>query len=81
MKILIIDDDIAIRSSLTFVLERAGYEPYAVDSPLKAMEFVRNTIPQLILLDMNFTLTTDGEEGLLFLNRLSCLLRRPWLFL
>ncbi len=68
--ILIIDDDIAIRSSLTFVLERAGYEPYAVDSPLKAMEFVRNTIPQLILLDMNFTLTTDGEEGITLLKQI-----------
>lgn len=31
--ILIIDDDAAVRSSLTFLLKRAGFEPDAVPGP------------------------------------------------
>lgn len=31
--ILIIDDDAAVRSSLTFLLKRAGFEPEAVPGP------------------------------------------------
>lgn len=59
--ILIVDDDAAVRSSLSFLLKRAGFEVEAVPSPGEALSFVRATAPQLILMDMNFTLTTTGE--------------------
>ena len=62
--ILIIDDDAAVRSSLTFLLKRAGYEPEAVPGPQEALAIVRERAPRLILMDMNFTLTTSGEEGI-----------------
>lgn len=62
--ILIIDDDSAIRSSLSFMLKRAKYEVQAVAGPREAIEIVRSVAPQLILMDMNFTLSTTGEEGL-----------------
>ena len=62
--ILIIDDDAAVRSSLTFLLKRAGFEPEAVPGPEEALVVVRQTTLQLILMDMNFTLTTTGEEGI-----------------
>ena len=58
--ILIIDDDAAGRSSLTFLLKRAGFEPEAVPEPEDALVFVRQTTLHLILMDMNFTLTTTG---------------------
>ena len=67
--ILIIDDDSAIRSSLSFMLKRAGYETQAVATPREAIEVVRSTTPQLILMDMNFTLSTTGEEGLTLLKQ------------
>ena len=67
--ILIIDDDSAIRSSLSFMLKRAKYEVVAVEGPRQAMDVVRNTTPSLILMDMNFTLSTNGEEGLTLLKQ------------
>lgn len=67
--ILIIDDDSAVRSSLSFMLKRAGYEAQAVPGPREAMEVVRSVVPDLILMDMNFTLSTTGEEGLTLLKQ------------
>lgn len=67
--ILIVDDDAVVRSSLTFLLKRAGFEPEAVAGPEEALRIVRNTAPRLILMDMNFTLTTTGEEGIQLLKQ------------
>ena len=67
--ILIIDDDAAVRSSLTFLLKRAGFELEAVPGPEEALVVVRQTTLQLILMDMNFTLTTTGEEGIQLLKQ------------
>lgn len=67
--ILIIDDDSAVRSSLSFMLTRAGYKVEAVSGPREAMEIVRSVSPALILMDMNFTLSTSGEEGLTLLKQ------------
>lgn len=67
--ILIIDDDSAIRASLGFMLKRAGYEVQAVAGPKEAMAIVRNEEPRLILMDMNFSLATSGEEGLTLLKQ------------
>ena len=67
--ILIIDDDSAVRSSLSFMLKRAGYEVKTSPSPREAMDIVRAEAPALILMDMNFTLSTTGEEGLTLLKQ------------
>ena len=67
--ILIIDDDSAVRSSLSFMLKRAGYSVLAVPGPREAMDVVRSETPDLILMDMNFTLSTTGEEGLTLLKQ------------
>ena len=67
--ILIIDDDSAVRSSLTFMLKRAGYQTEAVSGPREAVDIVRSVAPALILMDMNFTLSTTGEEGLTLLKQ------------
>lgn len=67
--ILIIDDDAVVRSSLIFLLKRAGWEPEAVPGPEEALAIVRKETPQLILMDMNFTLTTTGEEGIHLLKQ------------
>lgn len=67
--ILIIDDDSAVRSSLSFMLKRAGYEVQTAPGPREAMDIVRVEAPALILMDMNFTLSTTGEEGLTLLKQ------------
>ena len=62
--ILICDDDATIRTSLTLVLKRAGYDVATASTPLEAVDFVRRNTPELILMDMNYSNTTTGEEGL-----------------
>ena len=67
--ILIVDDDKAIRSSLSFLLKRKGYDVECASCPQEAMEVVRNREPQLVIMDMNFTLSTTGDEGLTLLKQ------------
>ena len=67
--ILVIDDDSAVRSSLDFMLRRAGYAVKTAPGPREALELVRSEAPALILMDMNFTLSTTGEEGLTLLKQ------------
>ena len=71
--ILIIDDDSAIRASLSLMLKRAGYDVKAVAMPREAIEVVRHEAPRLILMDMNFSLSTDGVEGLTLLKQVKVL--------
>ncbi len=63
--ILIVDDDAAVRLSLKLMLRREGYETREASSPGEAMEIVRAASPELIILDMNFSRVTTGQEGLL----------------
>ena len=67
--ILVIDDDSAIRTSLSFMLKRAKYDVQAVSSPKEAIAIVRTVAPELILMDMNFSLTTTGDEGITLLKQ------------
>ncbi len=67
--ILVIDDDIAIRSSLDFLLRRAKYEPLCVATPKEAIEVVRHHTPRLVMMDMNFSQSTSGEEGITLLKQ------------
>jgi len=71
--ILIIDDDAAVRSSLIFLLRHAGYESQAVATPSEALAAVRSTAPQLVLMDMNFSLGTSGREGMELLRKVRIL--------
>lgn len=71
--ILIIDDDDAIRASLTFLLKRSGMTAKAVPGPKEALEEVRLQEPELILMDMNYSLSTSGEEGLELLRKMRIL--------
>lgn len=68
--ILIIDDDAAIRASLTVLLKRAGYMTRTASNPDEAITEVRREIPQLVLLDMNFSRFTTGDEGLTLLRQI-----------
>lgn len=67
--ILICDDDNAVRSSLSLVLKRAGYETECAETPKEALDFIKKAAPLLILMDMNYTNGTTGEEGLTLLKQ------------
>ena len=71
--ILICDDDPTVRSSLSLVLKRAGYGIATAETPEQAVAQIRTTIPGLILMDMNYTLSTTGEEGLELLAKVKVL--------
>lgn len=67
--ILVCDDDPTVRISLTLVLKRAGYEVATASAQQEVLDFVRGNTPELILMDMNYSNTTTGEEGLALLAR------------
>lgn len=67
--ILICDDDTTVCSSLSLVLGRAGYKTASANTPSEVVDFVRHHSPSLILMDMNYSKTTSGEEGLELLRK------------
>jgi DNA-binding NtrC family response regulator len=66
--ILIIDDDKAVRSSLSLLLKQAGYQVATAETPEEALRVTREFSPDLFVLDMNFSVRTTGEEGLALLK-------------
>lgn len=62
--ILIIDDDIAVKISLELLLESEGYETSAAGEPAEALIFLKSNTPELIILDLNFSIGTSGKEGM-----------------
>ena len=73
--ILIIDDDKAVRLSLSVLLKRAGHEVIAVDGPAGALSAARTlTGVSLIIMDMNFSRATTGSEGIELLRQMKILL-------
>jgi len=66
--ILIIDDDIAVRASLLLLLKSEGYEVEATPLPGEALSMISQKSPELIILDLNFSIDTSGDEGLALLS-------------
>ncbi len=67
--ILVIEDNVEIRLSLSMLLDDNGYDVVEADNPQVAQMMIKNHDISLILLDMNYSLdTTSGEEGLNFLR-------------
>ncbi|MCM1489221.1 MAG: sigma-54 dependent transcriptional regulator [Muribaculum sp.] len=72
--ILIVDDDAAIRKSLEFLLKRAGYDAESCPDPTCALDRVRSNEYELILMDMNYGISTSGEEGIALLRKVKIFL-------
>jgi DNA-binding NtrC family response regulator len=68
--ILVIDDDRAVRSSLSLLLKQAGYQAMSAESPEEALRTTREQPPDLFIMDMNFSVATSGEEGLRLLREI-----------
>jgi DNA-binding NtrC family response regulator len=69
MSILVIDDDIAVCTSLALLLKQAGFKAYTSNSPNDALMWLRKNTPSLILMDMNYSIETSGREGLELLQK------------
>ncbi len=67
--ILIVDDDLAVCSSITLLLKRAGFHCSSVNHPRDIDRQIAVQQPDLILLDMNFTIDTSGKKGLATLKQ------------
>lgn len=67
--ILVVDDDRSITVALQLMLECNGYEVATASTPAEAMAEVRARVPQLVIMDMNFSRATSGEEGLTLLRQ------------
>lgn len=71
--ILIIDDDRAVQTSLALLLKQNGFTTKGVNTPEAALDFVQNNTPELIIMDMNFSIQTSGEEGLELLTKIKAI--------
>ena len=72
-RILVCDDDAAVRSSLDFLLTKAKYEVYCISQPEDIIKNIRESDFDLVLLDMNFSLSINGEEGIELLRKIKLL--------
>ncbi|HEY2580970.1 MAG TPA: sigma-54 dependent transcriptional regulator [Mucilaginibacter sp.] len=68
--ILIIDDDIAVRTSLMLLLKDEGYDAMDCAGPKAAIKIVKENEPELIILDLNFSNDTSGKEGMELLGKI-----------
>lgn len=67
--ILVIDDDIAVRTSLLLLFENEGYEAVAASSSEEALALLTDKV-SLIITDLNFSIETSGKEGMELLQRI-----------
>lgn len=72
-RILIVDDDPTVVTSLSLVLKRAGLKSDGADRPESAFKLLEKNHYDLILQDMNFSRKTTGEEGLAMIAKLKSL--------
>ncbi|QJW89893.1 sigma-54-dependent Fis family transcriptional regulator [Spirosoma taeanense] len=68
--LLIIDDDVAIQTSLSLLFRREGFAVRVADGPFETREVLDEETPELILLDMNFSVDTSGDDGLRLLRQI-----------
>ncbi|GAB4018405.1 sigma-54-dependent transcriptional regulator [Spirosoma koreense] len=68
--LLIIDDDTAIQTSLSLLFRKEGFTVRLADGPFEAFEVLTEETPDAILLDMNFSVDTSGDDGLRLLRRI-----------
>lgn len=68
--VLIIDDDIAVRTSLLLLLQNEGFAVTAAASADEAMQVINTKQVTLVILDLNFSIATSGTEGMALLKQI-----------
>lgn len=69
-KILVIDDDTLMRRSMAYNLEQAGYKAFTAANAEDGLEIVRNTPPDLVLLDISLP-EMDGLDAIKHIKSIS----------
>lgn len=69
-RILIVDDDRAVCTSLRLILQKKGYDVRVIHHPSRVIDSVLDFDPQVVILDMNFTINTSGQQGLVLLQQI-----------
>ena len=70
--ILVVDDQVDIRTTVQFLLSKKGYKIWEAESPEQAKSILANVQINMVITDMNFKIdTTSGQEGLEFVDYLS----------
>jgi len=67
-KILIADDDRTVCQSLRLLFITRGFEVQYLINPFNILDFIESYEPDILLLDLNFSIEISGEEGLKILN-------------
>jgi DNA-binding NtrC family response regulator len=68
--ILVADDHADVRQALSLLLRDCGYDVVTAASPAEALSVLRQSSPELALLDLNYQRdTTSGAEGLALLRQ------------
>ena len=62
--ILVIDDDIAVQNSLMLLFKQGGFSSVCASNPNDGLKLMEQYYPEVIILDMNFSNETSGNEGL-----------------
>jgi DNA-binding NtrC family response regulator len=68
--ILIVDDDIAVRTSLSLLLNSAAYQTVTADDATTALQLIKKEKPAMCILDLNFSADTSGREGMELLTQI-----------
>lgn len=68
--LLIIDDDTAVQTSLSLLFRREGFAVRVADGLFDTRAVLDEATPDAILLDMNFSVDTSGDDGLRLLRYL-----------
>lgn len=71
--ILVVDDDAEVRTSLTHLLERGGYEVSVVSDGQKALAALETSQPDVVLCDVRM----PGMDGLEFQTKAASVTRAP----
>ena len=71
--LLIIDDDIAVCTSLSLLARKEGFDVAVAHNPDDAFRILKRHDVALVLLDMNFSNETSGRDGLQMLQELKTL--------
>jgi DNA-binding NtrC family response regulator len=73
-KVLVVDDQEAVRTALCLLFELSGLEPVAASTPADALELIREADVGVVIQDMNFSSsTTTGDEGIALFREIHAL--------
>jgi len=72
-QVLVVDDDMGVRQTLTLLLAAAGYETSAAQNGFEALRIIKREAPSLLLCDLDMP-DMSGREFLTIVRR-----RFPWI--